>query len=394
MITYASSIVAAGSLFSETQDVTPITTPGNSYIIIAEQKPPEPETPPRTVSSTSDSTAIVADPAGDLGGSVCVREQGKVNTPLRPSSVPSQNEHNESQHDPTVHDARRVDLAQTPAQGTRRSPSSGGKPRLQITTKPRTGSRNPDGPGTAFYTPGGSGEVADRRPFDSAVPIQVVYSGASSSSGVRAGPSRNVVDIHQQAVPQYQFPAQPRPAPQSDSKEADVAPRHGLRMPFLRPSRKARERGGDSMTSFLSSPFDELSGRLSWANPPAIPRREPQPQLALRPKSKLGTDTTTVTSVETPRFPRQGEVRMIPKWNGGQDRVEQGRMEGDDHSFMSASDYVSVSGEIEERPREQPPAQVSTTQHNDPPPSLVYDCDLASSLQLLHSTTVDESWCP
>lgn len=393
MITY---VVVAASLFStETQDVTPITTPGNSYIIIAEQKPPEPETPPRTVSSSSDSTAIVADSAGDRGGSGRAKEQGKVSTPLRPSPVLSQHEHDESQHDPTIHDARRVGLAETPAQGTRSSPSSGGKPRLQITTKSQIRSRNPDSPGTAFYTPGRSGEVADRRPFDSAMPIQVDYSGASSSSRVQAGPSRNVVDIRQQRVPQYQFPSQPRPAPQSDSKAADVAPRHGLRMSFLRPSRGARERGGDSMSSFSSSPFDEVLTRLSWANASAIPRREPQTQPFPRPKSKLGTDTTAATGREAPRFPRQGEVRMIPRWNGGKDRGEQGRVEGDDHSFMTTStDYVSVSGEIEERPREQTLAQVSTTQHYGPQPSLAYDCDLASPLQLLHSTTVEESWCP
>ena len=125
----------------------------------------------------------------------------------------------------TIGDTSYVDVTLVPAQGTPRSPSprpdpSGRKPILpKILINLPLESRNSYSPGTAFYTPGGGDEIVDRRPFDSAVSIQVVYSGSSSHSrNVAGGPGRRVVEFRLPASkwrPQYQFPTQSLRLPKS-----------------------------------------------------------------------------------------------------------------------------------------------------------------------------------
>ena len=70
--------LAAASLFSaETQDVTPVTTPGNSQVG-TEPKPPVSETPSWTTSDRSDSSTIVANSVDDPATFEHGRDQGRV----------------------------------------------------------------------------------------------------------------------------------------------------------------------------------------------------------------------------------------------------------------------------------------------------------------------------
>ena len=87
--------LAAASLFSvETQDVTPVTTPGNSQVGI-ELKPPVPETP-WTISDRSDFPTIVADSADDPAPFEHAREQGRVDSPLPQGPSPSHRDNDET----------------------------------------------------------------------------------------------------------------------------------------------------------------------------------------------------------------------------------------------------------------------------------------------------------
>jgi len=356
------------SLFSdETQDASPVTSPvtspGNSQTRAEELKPPVSDTTPRTISNGSDSATIVADSADqavledtqkpDRGADTVAQDPG----PLQPN-------HDENQRNPTIYDIPHVDLTPVPAQGALHPPSSrpdpfGGKPILpKIMTNAQLESRNSDSPGTAFYTPGGSGEVVDRWPFDSAVNVRVVYSGAGSSSREVIG--NRVVDVHQPTdkwKSKYQFPIQPLQLPRRDSKMAGVNSRHGFGISLARPSQNTREHRGDSTFSYSSSPFDEFvkdagsSTHIPETNTPTIPRRESRSQL--RPKL-LGGDKGNDAG-ET-MFPRQNGKRAVPGWGGSESKSEETRKEKgkerDDRSRLSR-DYVSVPNEVEEHSRDQ-----------------------------------------
>ena len=370
MTTYSPFLVAAASLFSaETQDASPATSPGNSQIRPEESKPPVSETSARTVSNGSDSTTIVADLADDH---TPPRHAQVVTGPLLWGHGPLQDQ---NQHDPTIGDARppHVDLAEILGQtnGTTCPPSPqqnppGSKPTLpKILTTAQLEPKNSDSPGTAFYTPSGSGEVVDRRPFDSAVHIRVAYSGSSSPPRDVANSARRVVDVQplkKRPEPKHPFPMQPLEPPRHNPKTADVGLGHGLKILLTRPSRNTR-----AISSFSSSPFDEyrrdagLSRRISETNTPTTPGRGS----GSRPRSRLGRDE--VRSSKETRFPRQEGRRIIPGWGGndaggGGGREEMG-MERDDRSHMSTStDLVSIPNEAEERSRDHSSTQVSSMQ--------------------------------
>jgi len=203
----------------------------------------------------------------------------------------------------------------------------------------------------------------DRKPFDSAANIRIVYSDPSSHSRTAGGPARGVVNVHQPAnkwKSEYQFPAQASPLPRSDLKISDDAPRHELRMPLARPS-EITERERDSAFSFTSSPFDEFredagtSRRISEVNVSTAPRRES----GTRPKSKLSARTGSEGNdiQGNNMFLRNKGKRMMPGWKGEgrneEDHTEKGKGR-DNHSLVSTpTDYVSVSGEVEEHSRNQ-----------------------------------------
>ena len=368
MAAHTASLAAASLFSAETQDVTPVTTPGNSQVG-AEPKPPVSETP-WTISDRSDSSTIVVDSVDDPAALEHSRKQGWV---LQGPS-PSYRDNDESQHDPTTDDTPHVDLTPVPAHGaprpsTLRPDPPGGKPILpKLLTSAQVEPRDSNSPGTAFYTPAKSGEVVDRGPFDSAVNIRVQYSGSSSRSQDVAGPTRNVVDVRQPVgewKTKYQFPTQALPSPRSNSKTTDDGPRHGLVMSLARSSRATRERRGDSTFSFSTSPFDEFqrdggpSRRVSEANTSTIPRRES----GFRPKSKLsvGDGGKAIESNKEVTFPGQEGKRMVPRREG---RSEEGHgergKERDDRSYMSTStDYVSVSSDVGEHSRDQNSTPVS-----------------------------------
>ena len=355
MIAYSLFLIAAVSLFSdETQDASPVTSPvtspGNSQIRAEELKAPVSVTPPRTISNGSDSATIVADPADDQA----VLEQD-------PGSL--QHNHDENQRNPTIYDTPHVDLTPTPAQGVPHPPSSqpdpfGGKPILpKIVTNAQLESRSSDSPGTAFYTPGGSGEVVDRWPFDSAVNVRVVYSRPGSSSQEAIG--HRVVDVHQPTdkwKSKYQFPIQPLQLPRRDSKMTGVKSRHGSGISLARPSQNTREHRGDSTFSYSSSPFDEFvkdagpSTRIPETNTPTIPRHESRSQLRSKLLGDKGNDAGETM------FPRPNGKRAVPGWGGSKSKSEEickekGK-ERDDRSRLSR-DYVSVPNEVEEHSRDQ-----------------------------------------
>ena len=357
-----------------TEDVSPFTSPGNSRVGAEEPKPPVSETPSRTISKRSDSLAVVTNPTDDPAAFEHAQKQGRVSSPLPRDPDPLQLDYDKNQHDPTISDTPHVDLILEPAQGVPRSspprpdPSRGIPSLAKILTNMQLESKDSGSSGTAFYTPGQSGEVVDRRPFDSAVNIQIEPSSCSQAVG---GPTRGVVDPHKPVnkwKSKYQFPTQAPPSPRSGSKTTDDAPRHGLRMSLTRPSH-VRERGGDSTISFTSSPFDEFQKdaspfrRISEANVHTIPGRESGP----RPKSKLSAGSGGSDAQGNNMFPRQKGKRMVPRWKGSEGRSEEGRSgrgkEGDDRSsFSNSADYVSVpSGDAEGRSWNQNPTQVSST---------------------------------
>ena len=70
-------LTAASLSSAETQDVTPVTTLGNSQVG-TESKLPVSETPSWTISDRSDSSTIVADSANDRAAFEHAREHGWV----------------------------------------------------------------------------------------------------------------------------------------------------------------------------------------------------------------------------------------------------------------------------------------------------------------------------
>lgn len=282
--------------------------------------------------------------ADDLVASERARKQGRTPSPLPRGPGPLQHDYDKNRHDPTIDDAPHVDLAPVLAQGTLRSPSPrpdppGGKPTLtKILTTAQLESRNSDSSGTEPSTSGGSGEDANRRPFDSATNIQVVYSESNPHSENAAGLTRRVVEVCKHVdrrKPEYQFPAQ---LPRSDSKATEDAPKHGL-------SQITRGRG-DSTPSFSSSLSDEFgtdeapSRRISDANIPTTPGLESGP----RPMSELSVGD------------KGNEIQ------GGKKTVFPRRKEREDHPRLSDSaDYVFVSSKVEENLWDQSTTQVSFT---------------------------------
>ena len=326
----------------ETQGFSLVTSLGNSQIGIEKPEPSESETPSRTVSTTSDFTVIVADPTDDLGASDRAGEQAGVPNSLRCGASFPGNDHDENQHDPTIDYIPHVDLSQDPPQGVPGpaplSDPLGGKPRLQIMTVPPVQSKNSDSPRTAFYTPGGGGEVVDMRPFDSAVPVQVVYSPSVSRF-------RRVVDVFQPGNAKYKFPVQRTPVSRSDPKTPRASPRHGLRMSLVRPPRSD-------------------AGSSRFFSGATIPGHES----VLRPGSGLaGRDeredagSTKGSSV----LPRPNGELAVSRRGGNEDvadeRVRTAGRERDDRSFVSTStEYVNVSAEAEEHSRDPTATTVST----------------------------------
>ena len=340
MIAHSPLLVDAASLFSaETQDVSPFTTPGNTQIRTEEPKPPVSETSSWTISDWCDSSANVADSADDPATFEHAGKQGRVSSPLVRDLGPLQHNYDKNQRNPVIDDTLHVNRTAVPVQGIPRSPSprpdpSGKKPTLsKILTNTRFESRGSDSAETAFYTPGGNVEVVDRKPFDSAMNIRVVYSGSSSrSQNVIGGPDRGVVEVCQpmdEWRSKYQFPTQALQLLRSDSKIAEDTPR--------------QERRSDSTLGFPPSPSDEfqrdadLSSHISEVNTPTTVGLES------RPKSKL---------------PTRDEGNNI---QGGKRAVFPKQKERDDHSCASAStEYVSVSKEVEEHSQSQDSTRVSS----------------------------------
>lgn len=378
-------LVTAASLFSaETQDVSPFTSPGNSHIRAEEPKPPVFETPSWTISDRGDSSANVADSANDLAAFEHTRRQGRAFSPLPRDLGPLQRSYdmNQHQHDPVFDDTPHADLTPMSAQGTPHSSASlpdpsGRKPTLhKIQTNTQLETKNSDSsPGTAFYTPGASGEIVERNLFDSAVNIRAVYSsGSSSRSRNVAGGTGRVVEVCQPTnewKSKYQFPTQALHSPRTNSNTTEDTPGYGSRTSWARLSQVTGERRRDSAFSFSSSPFDEFrrdadsSRRISEVNTSTFTGWGSGP----RPKSKLsaGGEGDGIQGSKKITFPGKKGERMVPKLDGGEDGDGEDRRgkgkEGDDHSCISASaEYVSVSREIEEHPRVQDQTPVSPAQ--------------------------------
>jgi len=368
-------LITAASLFSaETQDVSPFTSPGNSHIR-AEPKPPVSETPSCTISDRDDSSANVADSANDPAAFEHTRRQERASSPLPRDLCPLQHGYdmNQHQHDPVIDDTPHVDLTPMSAQGAPHSSAplpdpSGRKPTLhRIQTNTKLETKNSDSsPGTAFYTPGASGEVVERNLFDSAVNIRAVYSsGSSSRSRNAAGRVVEVCQPTNEWKSKYQFPTQALHSSRTNSNTTEDTPGYGLRTSWARLSQATGERGRDSAFSFSSSPFDEFrrdadsSRRISEVNTSTFTGSGS----GSRPKSKLlaGDEGNDIQGSKKIMLPGKKGERMVPKLDGGEDRQGKGK-EGDDHSCISASaEYISVSKEVEEHPRVQEPIPVSPT---------------------------------
>lgn len=330
MTVYPFPLVATASLLSlaQIQNTSPATSPGNSQIRTEDPKQPESETPSRIVPTTpitTESTVI-------FGASRHAQTQGRL---LRDFFPP--------QRDPIIYDAPHVNLAQIPVQVVPRplprSDPPWVKPRLKITTATPLESRHSDDAGVVFRTLEGSDEAVDEVQFDSAVPIQVTFSGSGSRSGDAAGPLRRVADVQQKWNSMYPFPTQPGPLSLEDQNTTDASPRYGLRMTLARPPK------------INPGPPRYISG----ASASTILDREP----GSRPRSRLAIHDErrdVGTSKEATIFPRQNGKRAIPRWDNGEEKEE------DDWSHRSAStDYVSVFGGGEEHSRENSSTPVSTT---------------------------------
>jgi hypothetical protein len=336
MAAHSSLLVAAVSLLStETQDVTPLTSPGGSRIRAEEPKPPVSEMFSWMILNKGDSSANVADSTDDPVALEHARNQGMASDPLPCDLGPLQHDYDKNQRDPIIDDTSHVDL--TP-QGTPRSPSpcpdpSGRKPViLDIPTDTQLGSRG--------------GEVVDRKPFDSGVNMQAAYSESSShSQNVAGGPGSEVVEVRQpvdERESKHQFPA--LQLPQSNPKTTEDKPRHRFRTSLTRLSTF-----GSSSPPFNESRRDAGSSRrISGANTSTVPGWKS----GFLPKSKLSA---------------ADEGKGIQ----GSKKDHQKGKERDDHSHASAStDYVSVSNEVEEHPRGQDSIPVSSAQS-----TVIYDLE-------------------
>ena len=294
-------------------------------------KPLESETPARLSSSTSYSTTIIANSTDDLGTSLSTQEMGRIIDP--PRSVPVFPQH-DGQHNPTIHEPPHVDLTQVPAKAASLSSPlsrSGGKLRPRITIGLPLKSGTPDSPGTAFYTPGRSGEVPGRRPFDSAVVVQVMYSRSSSPSRDAEGLSRRVVDV-QQSNTKHPFPTPRALVTPSDPKTGDGQPMSEPGMTLTR-----------ALRSEVASPRS-----ISVANPVHEPRPWNRPNLT-GPYMRWDNGTSKAKSI----FPRQNAKRAAPGRNDGpgeDERIRRGV--GDDFSYRTMStEYVSVPDNVDENSR-------------------------------------------
>ena len=325
------NLVAPGSSV-----ISPATSPGNSQIRTEDPKLPEPETPSPVVSNTSDSTTVVADPTDVTGASshTQAKGRGRVADPPRPAHMPLQ-------HDPIICDTPHVDLTQILAQGTPPPPHpsgpSGIRPRLYLTTPVPLDFRNSDSPGTDFYTPDGSGEIVGRKPFDSAIPIQVIYSRSVSRPGGVAGPFSRVIGVHQQRKPMHQFPTRPTPVSPNDSKTTESLPTNSL-----------------LETSSVITPNTNAvpPERISGASVSNTLGHKPGPG----PRSRAPERRDAGPSREATAFPRRNGKRVMPPWS------DVGGQEGDDRSFRTTSTgYVSISGEGDEYFREETSTPVSAT---------------------------------
>ena len=320
MAAYSHLPAAAASLFSETHDVSPLTSPGNSQIRGEGPKSPVSDAPSRMVSNSSDSSMIVTDSTDDLA----------VSGPARFLRGPGhfQRVYDRNQHDPTIYDTQsphvNPTVAPATAQGITRSPSprsnlpEGRRRFLRITTHPPLGSGNPDGP---------RGEVGESRVFDSAAGIRVVLSGADSGSRDVAGPTRKVVDVQL------------------------AAGWEGTR---------------DSTFSFSSSPFDEFrrdagpSQGITEGETSTIPvpghgsGSHPRPKFPGR--GGMGDDRKAA-------FPRSGVRRVVPGWGTSEGECREKGKEGGDRSHLRIpTDHAPVSNEVEDQSRDWTLTPVSPTQ--------------------------------
>ena len=341
----------------EPPDVSPFTSYGNSRPRAEEPKSPVSETPSWRISDGSH-PAIIADPAVGPTAFGHPRKQGRNSDPLHC-------DYGKNQHDPITDDRPHVDLTAALTQGAPRpSPCPdlpGGKPALhKLLMDTQLESRNSDSPGTAFHTPGGSYDVSDRGPFDSAANIRVVYSESSPRSGNAADSTRKVADVRNPTnkwKSEYEFPTQ---SPRSTTEAAEDGPRRRPKMPSTRLSQVTGGHQRDSAFSFLISPFDEFrrdsgpSRCISEVTTPTTSRRA----TGSSPMSGFsGEDGRNGVRGKT-RFPRPNEKRNVPKW----DRSENRGGERDDNSHLSAStDCISVSSGVEGHRRDQSSTPVSPT---------------------------------
>lgn len=248
-----------------------------------------------------------------------------------------------------MHDIPHVDLTQIPTQGAPHPPPGPEpfvvRPPLRITTNggPLERRSNSDSPGTEFYTPGGSSEVTDRSPFNSAVPIRVIYSRSVSRPGGPVGPFGRVVGVHQQWNSMHKSPTQATPVSPKDSTPTDSPPRHGIRMSLPRPPKINIDPPSHVSGAKISAIPDHALGR-QFGTGLTVPDEQENIE----------------TSKEVTIFPRKNVKRALPGWDSGGGK-EGDDKEGDGCSCWSkiSTDDVSGSGEDEGPPRASTSTPVS-----------------------------------
>lgn len=304
----------------ERQGISPFTSPENTQI-----RTEEPKSPSRGISDKS---------------------------PSLQGSGPLHCDYGENQRDPSTDDSPRVSptaarTQEVPHPSPRLNPPGGKLALPKILTDTRLES---DGPGTPFYTPGGSFEVSDRKPFDSAV---VVYPMPSPRFRNAASPTRKVADVRNPTnkwQPEYEFPTQ---SPRSATRAAEDGPRRGLRMPFTQPSQVTGGHQRDSASSFSISPFEEFRGDgnpyrcISEVTTPTTSWRasasSPMPGFSAGDSENGIRGGTGVSPLS------QGK-RKSPKIDRSENGREERRKEKDDNSRLSAlTDYISIPSEVEGR---------------------------------------------
>ena len=375
MATYSGSPpVAAASVFSETNNVSPVTSPGNSHIRGEEQKPPLSEAPSRTVSNRSDSSIIVTDSADD-------QASFGHHFPLQ-GPGPFQYIHGEDQHDPTIHDTQSPHVGPTvaPAQSqvvTRpaspRSDLPSGRPRpTRVTTHPQLGSGNPNAPRSVCFTPGAVDKFSDDRTFDS-----TALSGPNPGFPNVTGPARRVADLRPAvqrvgakrsvSIQPVEPPRRTRASLRPSTGIAEVKPRHGLSVLLKPPSQSTQGglhtrvpgRPRDSTSGFSASQSNEFrsaagpsKGTLEAETSTAT---VPGHDSGSRPGSGFpgrrgGIDTG---SGREAAFPRLGIRRVVPEWGGDGKHGERG-MEGSDRTQLPIPiERVPVSSKVALYPRNQ-----------------------------------------